>query len=187
MCRKSVHTEHDPKPVRGVLHDGKGSSDHSGTPDGPRPGQDLPSRLHRELEMACLCQDRHPPDLKSGTSPEIAVGDPRILSFHFNELALAGGLGFEPRLTESESAVLPLNYPPIGKSNQIRSGMDQASQAGPGSLATTVAADRRNARTSMASRAGFQAAWARVPGKRCARRLLDDGWAPCAKAARLTA
>ncbi len=26
---------------------------------------------------------------------------------------LAGGLGFEPRLTESESAVLPLNYPPI--------------------------------------------------------------------------
>src|SRR5947209_4331901 len=28
---------------------------------------------------------------------------------------LAGGLGFEPRLTESESAVLPLNYPPIGK------------------------------------------------------------------------
>src|SRR6516165_12768739 len=28
-------------------------------------------------------------------------------------LWLAGGLGFEPRLTESESAVLPLNYPPI--------------------------------------------------------------------------
>ena len=26
--------------------------------------------------------------------------------------ALAGGPGFEPRLTESESAVLPLNYPP---------------------------------------------------------------------------
>jgi hypothetical protein len=26
---------------------------------------------------------------------------------------LAGGLGFEPRLTESESAVLPLNYPPL--------------------------------------------------------------------------
>src|SRR5215510_1368646 len=56
-------------------------------------------------------------------------------------ISMAGGLGFEPRLTESESAVLPLNYPPIGKSNQIRGGMDQASQAGPGSLAT--AADRR--------------------------------------------
>src|SRR5215213_1838376 len=27
-------------------------------------------------------------------------------------IGLAGGLGFEPRLTESESAVLPLNYPP---------------------------------------------------------------------------
>ena len=25
---------------------------------------------------------------------------------------VAGGPGFEPRLTESESAVLPLNYPP---------------------------------------------------------------------------
>jgi hypothetical protein len=25
---------------------------------------------------------------------------------------MAGGPGFEPRLTESESAVLPLNYPP---------------------------------------------------------------------------
>jgi hypothetical protein len=27
---------------------------------------------------------------------------------------MAGGPGFEPRLTESESAVLPLNYPPPG-------------------------------------------------------------------------
>jgi hypothetical protein len=27
--------------------------------------------------------------------------------------SMAGGLGFEPRLTESESAVLPLNYPPV--------------------------------------------------------------------------
>ena len=53
-------------------------------------------------------------------------------------LSVAGGLGFEPRLTESESAVLPLNYPPIGKSNQIRSGVDQASQAGPGSPATAA-------------------------------------------------
>ena len=26
--------------------------------------------------------------------------------------SMAGGPGFEPRLTESESAVLPLNYPP---------------------------------------------------------------------------
>ena len=27
--------------------------------------------------------------------------------------AVAGGLGFEPRLTESESAVLPLDDPPL--------------------------------------------------------------------------
>ncbi len=32
---------------------------------------------------------------------------------------LAGGLGFEPRLTESESAVLPLNYPPSGKTKSL--------------------------------------------------------------------
>src|SRR5262245_28252782 len=57
------------------------------------------------------------------------------------EKVVAGGLGFEPRLTESESAVLPLNYPPIGKGNQIPSGMGEAPQAGPGSPAT--AADRR--------------------------------------------
>ncbi len=34
------------------------------------------------------------------------------------ELMLAGGLGFEPRLAESESAVLPLDDPPrVGKLN----------------------------------------------------------------------
>ncbi len=31
---------------------------------------------------------------------------------------MAGELGFEPRLTESESAVLPLNYSPIRKAGQ---------------------------------------------------------------------
>ena len=34
---------------------------------------------------------------------------------------VAGGRGFEPRLTESESAVLPLNYPPINSLNGLRS------------------------------------------------------------------
>ena len=32
---------------------------------------------------------------------------------------VAGGLGFEPRLAESESAVLPLNYPPLFISNKL--------------------------------------------------------------------
>ena len=40
----------------------------------------------------------------STTSPQASARERR---------RLAGGLGFEPRLTESESAVLPLNYPPI--------------------------------------------------------------------------
>ena len=31
---------------------------------------------------------------------------------HFPPTIMAGELGFEPRLTESESAVLPLNYSP---------------------------------------------------------------------------
>src|SRR5262249_49392900 len=48
------------------------SSDHSGTPDGPRTGQDLPSRLHRELEVACPCQNRHPQDLSPKGAKRIA-------------------------------------------------------------------------------------------------------------------
>jgi hypothetical protein len=32
---------------------------------------------------------------------------------------MAGGPGFEPRLTESESAVLPLNYPPTAAQTRV--------------------------------------------------------------------
>src|SRR5262249_58849726 len=32
--------------------------------------------------------------------------------------SMAGGLGFEPRFSESESDVLPLNYPPRGQGRQ---------------------------------------------------------------------
>ena len=41
-------------------------------------------------------------------SPESITGPPGPFAL------LAGGLGFEPRLTESESAVLPLDDPPEG-------------------------------------------------------------------------
>ena len=34
-------------------------------------------------------------------------------------LGLAGGRGFEPRLTESESAVLPLDDPPKGDAGRV--------------------------------------------------------------------
>jgi hypothetical protein len=35
------------------------------------------------------------------------------------ECQLAGGLGFEPRLAESESAVLPLDDPPTGSNVEL--------------------------------------------------------------------
>src|SRR5690606_27133480 len=44
------------------------------------------------------------------------------------ENQVAGGPGFEPRLTESESAVLPLNYPPAGICIRLQLGGPQARQ-----------------------------------------------------------
>ncbi len=44
------------------------------------------------------------------------------LLWSFSEAKLAGGLGFEPRLTESESVVLPLDDPPIGKNARQTQG-----------------------------------------------------------------
>ena len=38
-------------------------------------------------------------------------------------LLMAGELGFEPRLTESESAVLPLNYSPMVRQIAVKSGL----------------------------------------------------------------
>jgi hypothetical protein len=46
------------------------------------------------------------------TAPNGAVENARNAD-EIRVFSVAGGLGFEPRLTESESAVLPLNYPPI--------------------------------------------------------------------------
>ena len=74
---------------------------------------------------------------------------------------VAGGLGFEPRLTESESAVLPLNYPPIGK----RQSVSIASGARPrlvSCLLVSAGLERRgDAGTSRTSRLVFQARKAR--------------------------
>ena len=44
--------------------------------------------------------------------PGLAVQCDRGWTIRALRCGLAGGLGFEPRLTKSESAVLPLNYPP---------------------------------------------------------------------------
>ena len=40
----------------------------------------------------------------------------------FTGKRLAGGLGFEPRQAESESAVLPLDDPPLPGSSGLRNG-----------------------------------------------------------------
>src|SRR6202047_5378329 len=41
---------------------------------------------------------------------------------------VAGGPGFEPRLTESESAVLPLNYPPPAPRKKPKRGLVAAAR-----------------------------------------------------------
>src|SRR5690625_1657997 len=58
---------------------------------------------------------------------------------------MAGGRGFEPRLTESESAVLPLNYPPMGRRpDRMHGGAGQVGASvgavGPGCGAGPLAA-----------------------------------------------
>jgi hypothetical protein len=93
--RRGAH--HDVRPitrpsVAGVGHDGP-----TGRSRGPTPTVDFKetfSQLDRQLG-----EQRH---RASNFAPEIT-----------KRFQLAGGLGFEPRLTESESAVLPLNYPPL--------------------------------------------------------------------------
>src|SRR5215470_12257901 len=59
----------------------------------------------------------HTPETKTGTrfarwSLKTGHSVPRRKREKAQGDQLAGGPGFEPRLTESESAVLPLNYPP---------------------------------------------------------------------------
>ena len=51
-----------------------------------------------------------------------AIDVARALNASFSMTEMAGGPGFEPRLTESESAVLPLNYPPRGWRASGRAG-----------------------------------------------------------------
>ena len=51
-----------------------------------------------------------------GAKLEYSLRNPfQLLVKKRSHQSLAGGLGFEPRLTESESVVLPLDDPPIGR------------------------------------------------------------------------
>lgn len=64
----------------------------------------------RRLASA-LCGNHVGTGNASGASGRLAVANLRC-DFRSLEGAVAGGPGFEPRLPESESGVLPLNYPP---------------------------------------------------------------------------
>lgn len=80
-----------------------GRDGNGGTSPGPRVG--------RELRSAPA---RRPALLRVAISDATRAGMPGRRTFRtdVNETEVAGGPGFEPGLTESESAVLPLNYPP---------------------------------------------------------------------------
>lgn len=75
---------------------------------------------------------------------------------------LAGELGFEPRLTESESAVLPLNYPPIGKAI-VECNLGRSRRL----VSLSRSARGSNVDTSRTSCAPFQAATAQTPLMPC--------------------
>jgi hypothetical protein len=55
------------------------------------------------------------------------MSKPDLFSLEKNEKRpanqMAGELGFEPRLTESESAVLPLNYSPMVRQIAVKSDL----------------------------------------------------------------
>jgi hypothetical protein len=56
--------------------------------------------------------------------------------------SVAGELGFEPRLTESESAVLPLNYSPTGDAEPSAGAALGWGPARPHAASYLTAADR---------------------------------------------
>jgi hypothetical protein len=70
----------------------------------PRPSGSLEGCAHR---LSCRCVS-NPGALAFDPSPDQNEKGPH----QAGPVVLAGGLGFEPRLTESESVVLPLDDPP---------------------------------------------------------------------------
>jgi hypothetical protein len=72
------------------------------------------------------------------------------------EKFVAGELGFEPRLTESESAVLPLNYSPIWSRHQSLSGRFAYAVVAEHPRLLSAAASAARAKSSSPSRPAFQ-------------------------------
>src|SRR5262249_46078544 len=94
---------------------------------------------------------------------------PPVLMRSAHRVGLAGGLGFEPKLTESVSTVLTCNYPPIGKTLTLSVASGARPIASFLLLVRAVLERRRDASTSRTSRSAFQArkarpfAWKRAP------------------------
>lgn len=66
------------------------------------------SRRRRGPALAAPVQTKHADQTAKASEATAKMGS-----------RLAGGPGFEPRLSESESEVLPLNYPPISGSGEL--------------------------------------------------------------------
>src|SRR5262245_33835851 len=84
-----------------------------------------------------------------------------------NIFQLAGGLGFEPRLTESESAVLPLNYPPTavsGRDGVVGPAPRAAPRASAGSSRYRKVPPRRPHRGGQVALLLIRTGAARAPG-----------------------
>ena len=110
----------DSRGVAGLkFHDPRGTSGDAESPLPDAPRWEIATVTGRCLQSVRAILDTH--DL----ARDLALGESAIRKIETAGLRcsvenrgmlkyqMAGGLGFEPRLTESESAVLPLNYPPI--------------------------------------------------------------------------
>ncbi len=100
------------------------------------------ARLRRALSNLTRCS---PLDLQPKRRPAARA------------LLLAGGLGFEPRLTESESAVLPLDDPPgeIGSDQRFENWVARRALCRPTFLRST-------SRASRVTKPALRSGWRRV-------------------------
>ena len=105
-----------PRPTTRTMATSGGKPPRSSSAGASMPDRDIPviwrtpSSAHQSLPTPFAVAMPQTPE----TPPvfRLVLADRKILQYQY--LGVAGGLGFEPRLAESESAVLPLDDPPIG-------------------------------------------------------------------------
>lgn len=96
--------------------------------------------------------------------------EPQIKVFDFNDLSgVAGGPGFEPGLTESESAVLPLNYPPPWRRERRFRGLPRRHEVSGRGGSGSGALYRRSCRLGLPPCVQFPPSPLRPAGKRAPR------------------